>query len=85
MSYSNQFEYESAEPVECAATGDIHDVFCKFVAGYVWITIAVTDNDYEILAIKHSSLCDVTDDFKNSRVVIRAIEAYLEEIADTQA
>jgi len=85
MSYSNQFEYDSAEPDECASPGDIHDVFCKFVAGYVWITIAVTDNDYDILAIKHSSLGVVTDEFKDSHVVIRAIESYLDEITDTQA
>jgi len=84
MSYSNQFQFDSAEPDQ-HINGDRHEVFCKLIAGYVWITIAVVDSDYEIVAIKHCSEGDVTEEYKYSNAVISTIEAYLEEITEEYA
>ncbi len=84
MSYSNQFQYDMTEPDE-HINGDRHEVFCKLVAGYVWITIAVVDCDYEIVSIKHCSEGDVTEEYKDSNAVFAAVEAYLEEITEEYA
>jgi len=81
MSYSNQVQFDSAEHIN----GDRHEVFCKLTAGYVWITIAVVDGDYEIVSIKHCSEGDVTESFRDSNAVISAIEAYLEEYSEQNA
>jgi len=81
MSYSNRFQYDMTEPDE-HINGDRHEVFCQLTAGYVWITIAVVDGDYEIVSIKHCSEGDVTEEFKDSNAVISAIEAYLEELVE---
>lgn len=84
MSYSNQFQFDSAEPDE-HINGDLHEVFCKLTAGYVWITITVVDSDYEIVVIKHCSDGDVTEEYKDSNAVFAAVDAYLEELTEEYA